>query len=174
MPVSGFTPRFDVQQAPARTPAPAWTRVAVMQGLYFLFTGLWPLLDIVTFQLVTGPKIDLWLVKTVGLLVAMIGAALTAAGLRRRLSAEIVALALGSAFALLVIDVRYALARRISAIYWVDALIEIGIIAAWVLPAVLRWAHGPAKRPAVSTTTSASAAGGNGRPHALSRADDLQ
>src|SRR5437879_6174180 len=32
------------------------------QGLYFLLTGLWQLLSISSFQAVTGPKHDLWLV----------------------------------------------------------------------------------------------------------------
>jgi hypothetical protein len=34
-------------------------------------TGLWPLVSIGTFQQVTGPKTDLWLVKTVGVLIAV-------------------------------------------------------------------------------------------------------
>jgi hypothetical protein len=56
--------------------------VALVQGLYFLMTGLWPLVSIGTFQQVTGPKINLWLVNTVGVLVAVIGAALILAGVR--------------------------------------------------------------------------------------------
>ena len=35
-------------------------------------TGIWPLLDIESFQDVTGSKTDLWLVRTVGVLVAVI------------------------------------------------------------------------------------------------------
>jgi hypothetical protein len=46
--------------------------VALVQGLYFLMTGLWPLVSIGTFQHVTGPKIDLWLVNTVGVLVEVV------------------------------------------------------------------------------------------------------
>ncbi len=36
------------------------------QGLYYTVSGLWPLISLRTFTLVTGPKVDLWLVKTVG------------------------------------------------------------------------------------------------------------
>ena len=53
-------------------------RLPVVQGVYFLLTGVWPLLSIRTFEAVTGPKVDRWLVKTVGLLVAVIGASLLA------------------------------------------------------------------------------------------------
>jgi hypothetical protein len=58
--------------------------VALIQGTYFFMTGVWPLVSIDTFQRVTGPKVDLWLVNTVGVLVAVIGAALILAGVRGR------------------------------------------------------------------------------------------
>jgi hypothetical protein len=43
--------------------------VALAQGAYYLLTGVWPLLSLRTFELVTGPKTDDWLVRTVGVLV---------------------------------------------------------------------------------------------------------
>lgn len=51
-------------------------KVALVQGIYFLITGIWPLLSMKTFLLITGPKTDLWLVKTFGLILAVIGAVL--------------------------------------------------------------------------------------------------
>jgi len=36
-----------------------------LQGLYWLVTGLWGLIDVHSFMKVTGPKTDIWLVKTV-------------------------------------------------------------------------------------------------------------
>ena len=57
-------------------------KLAVIQGVFYLATGIWPLLDIVRFQLVTGPKTDLWLVRTVGVLVTVVGAVLLLAGRR--------------------------------------------------------------------------------------------
>jgi hypothetical protein len=44
---------------------------AVVQGIYFLATGVWPLLSMRTFLAVTGLKTDLWLVKKVGLILAI-------------------------------------------------------------------------------------------------------
>jgi FtsH-binding integral membrane protein len=100
----------------------------VGQGLYFALTGVWALVSIRTFMAVTGPKTDVWLVKTVGLLVLVIGAVLTMAGLRRRTTPENVLLAAGSASALTLIDVYYVARRRISPIYLLDAVAEIFLI----------------------------------------------
>jgi hypothetical protein len=106
-------------------------KLALAQGLFYLATGVWPLIDIVSFQLVTGPKIDLWLVRTVGVLVSVVGAVLIAASRTRRITPEIVMLAVGSALGLAAIDLRYALAGRISAVYLADAVVEIGLSLAW-------------------------------------------
>src|SRR5215212_885809 len=47
-----------------------------VQAIYYLVTGLWPFVSIRTFEAISGPKRDDWLVKTVGALVSSIGAAL--------------------------------------------------------------------------------------------------
>ena|SRR6185436_13105388 len=83
--------------------------LATAQGLYYLAAGIWPILHIDSFQAVTGAKTDLWLVRTVGLLIAVIGAAVLAARKRPALSPEMFILAAGSALALGTIDVVYAL-----------------------------------------------------------------
>ncbi|HEX6434539.1 MAG TPA: hypothetical protein VFZ87_09860 [Gemmatimonadales bacterium] len=116
-------------------------KLALIQGLFYLATGVWPLLDIVSFQVVTGPKIDLWLVRTVGVLVTVIGAVLVAASRNRRVTAEIVMLAVGSALGLAAIDLRYALAGRISAVYLADAAVEIGLSLMWWIGWRHRHAH---------------------------------
>ncbi len=101
------------------------------QGLYYLLTGLWPLVSIRTFQMVTGPKVDLWLVKTVGVLITVVGAVLTVAGFRRRVTPEIERLAAGSAAGFTGIDTVYVARRRISPIYLADAAAEIGLLVLW-------------------------------------------
>jgi hypothetical protein len=106
-------------------------RVALVQGVYYLVTGLWPIVDIDSFQSVTGPKTDLWLVRTVGVLVTVIGLVLISAARHRRVTAEVLLLGLGSALALTAIDVIYALSGRISVIYLADAAAEIGLAALW-------------------------------------------
>jgi hypothetical protein len=106
-------------------------RIAWIQGLYYLVTGLWPIIHIESFLIVTGPKVDLWLVKTVGVLVAVIGGVLLSASRSRRLTNEIVLLAAGSALGLAIIDVVYA--RHISSVYLADAAAELCLVALWAV-----------------------------------------
>jgi hypothetical protein len=105
---------------------PAW-----IQGVYFLATGVWPLLHMPSFIALTGPKVDLWLVRAVGVLVAVIGAVLILGARRRTVGAELRLLAVGSAAGLAGIDLVYALADRIWDVYLLDALAEVGLILLW-------------------------------------------
>ena len=105
--------------------------VAWVQGTYFLLTGIWPLLSIRTFMLVTGPKTDIWLVKTVGLLVTVIGVILLLWASNGYVPNEGFWLAILSAAALTAIDVVYVAKRVISPIYLVDAVAELLLITAW-------------------------------------------
>ncbi len=118
-------------EASERGVAPA-APAAGLQGIYFLATGLWPLLSRRTFIRATGPKFDFWLVNTVGALVAAIGGALTLAALRRRVTAEIQLLGLGSAAALAAVDVYYYRQGKIPPVYLVDALAELFLILLWL------------------------------------------
>lgn len=106
-------------------------RLPVLQGVYFLATGVWPLVSMRTFEAVTGPKVDRWLVKTVGVLVAVIGASLLADARRPSRGSQV--LGAGSAAALGGVDIVYALRGRISKIYLLDAVLEAGLLARWVV-----------------------------------------
>ncbi|MGH7661110.1 MAG: hypothetical protein ACRENA_09390 [Vulcanimicrobiaceae bacterium] len=48
-------------------------RVLKLQAGYYIATGIWPLLSMRSFEAITGPKTDRWLVRMVGLLAATIG-----------------------------------------------------------------------------------------------------
>ena len=105
--------------------------LAIAQGAYFAATGVWPLLHMRSFEAVTGPKVDKWLVKTVAVLVAVVGGVLIGAAARRKVDAETAALAIGTAAALGAIDVIYVQKRRISPIYLADPVVEGAIVSAW-------------------------------------------
>src|SRR5215213_9774928 len=118
-----------------------------VQGLYFLVTGVWPLVSIETFQLVTGRKTDHlvtgsesdhWLVNTVGVLVISIGATLVIAAYRDRFSPEIVFLGVTAALGLIGIDLFYVARGTIPEVYLVDAVLEVTIVTAWL---VCAWRH---------------------------------
>jgi energy-converting hydrogenase Eha subunit E len=107
--------------------------IALLQGGFYLITGLWPLIDIDSFQRVTGPKTDLWLVRTVGVLVAVIGSVLIYAARNGRVSADITLLAVGCAIGLAAIDITYVLSGTISPVYLGDAVAELGLAGLWGL-----------------------------------------
>ena len=94
------------------------------QGSFYVATGVWPLLSMGSFELVTGPKTDDWLVRMVGLLAAAIGVTLLAAARARRTTPEVRWLAVASALSFAGVDLVYALSGRISAVYLADAAAE--------------------------------------------------
>jgi hypothetical protein len=104
-------------------------RLITFQAVYYLATGLWPLVHLPSFEAVTGPKTDDWLVHMVGLLAAVIGAGLgLAAAHDRHRSPEIVVLAAGAALAFAGIDFWYVLNGTISPLYLADALVEVVLL----------------------------------------------
>jgi hypothetical protein len=107
-------------------------KLALIQGIYYVATGVWPLVDIVSFQMVTGPKTDLWLVRTVGVLVTVIGAVLLLTWRSRRTTPEVMLLATGSALGLAAIDLIYSLSGTIWAVYLADAVAELGLVGLWM------------------------------------------
>jgi hypothetical protein len=124
----------------------AWTVLFWGQGLFYLLTGLWPLVSIETFQMVTGPKTDHlvtgresdhWLVMTAGVLITSIGVCLLTAAYRRSASPEAVVQAIGAAIGLTAIDIIYVSREVIAPIYLLDAGIEIALIAAWLVVLML-------------------------------------
>ena len=128
--------------------------LARVQAAYYIASGLFPLVSMRAFEAITGPKVDRWLVKTVGLLVTVIGGALGLAARRRHFTPEVVLVAAGSAGALAAIDVVYVAKRRISPVYLLDALAELWLLAGWLRhwrqTAVRGTGASGARRPAVS------------------------
>ncbi|MDC0681379.1 hypothetical protein [Sorangium atrum] len=106
--------------------------LAGAQGLFYALAGIWPLVNLRTFEAVTGPKSDRWLVKTTGLLIAVIGTTLVISARRGRIPPEVALLGGGAAAGLGTSALVYALRGRISKIYLVDAAIELGLATAWI------------------------------------------
>jgi hypothetical protein len=107
--------------------------VAILQGSYYVATGLWPLLDMASFEAVAGPKTDDWLVTTVGVLVTVIGTVLLYAGLKAQVDGPIRVLAIASAAGLAGIDFFYAMRGVIWAIYMLDGVGEVVLVVLWLL-----------------------------------------
>lgn len=111
--------------------------VALVQGIYFFVTGVWPLVSMKTFLMITGPKTDLWLVKTVGVILAVIGAVLIVAQVNGQINTPIMILALGSALGLVIVEFIYVAKRVISPVYLGDAFVELILMAWWILSIAL-------------------------------------
>lgn len=105
--------------------------VAAVQGFFYLATGVWPLVHVESFTAVTGPKTDLWLVYTVGVLVAVVGAVLLLAARSGRTTPEVAALAVGAALALTGIDVVFVVRGVIPPVYLADAAAELLLVLWW-------------------------------------------
>jgi hypothetical protein len=100
---------------------------------YFVLTGVWPLLHIRSFMAVTGPKRDIWLVKTLGALVTAIGVILLRSSLTRAARRESELVALATSASLGGCDVYYALKRDVSPVYLLDGAIDLVLAAYWAM-----------------------------------------
>lgn len=107
--------------------------LAFIQGLYYAATGIWPLVDIESFIYVTGPKTDIWLVRTVGVLVLVIGASLLAASGKKAINSPVLVLAIGSCIGFAAIDITYVLNDTISEIYLLDAGGQFLLLILWMI-----------------------------------------
>jgi hypothetical protein len=108
------------------------TVAAWLQAAYYIPFSLWAIVHIESFMAVTGPKIDIWLVKTVALLLTATGIVCAVAAKRKSVSFEVFLLAVLNCIALIIIDVYYPSIGRISPIYYLDALGNAILIAIWV------------------------------------------
>jgi hypothetical protein len=106
--------------------------LSIIQGIYYLITGIWPIVSLTTFYMVTGPKTDGWLVKTVGVLTSLIGLTIILAGAQ---DIKSIAFFLGvtSTAAFLLIDLVFVVRSQISAIYLWDALLQGVLGAGWLI-----------------------------------------
>lgn len=111
-------------------------RLLLAQGGYYLATGLWPLFASHSFQKISGPKIDFWLARAIGLVLGVSGGALLFAARRERLTPETALLGSGVAASLGGVDLVYSLRGRISPVYLLDALLQALFLGKWVWTAV--------------------------------------
>ena len=100
-----------------------------VMSAYYALTGVWPILHMRSFEAITGPKQDRWLVKMVGALALTNGVVLAIGARRERIAAETIALAVCSALAFSAVDVVYAMRGRIRPVYLGDAAAELALAA---------------------------------------------
>jgi len=105
--------------------------VAFSQGVYFLATGMWPLIHMKSFETMTGPKADKWLVRAVGALVGVTGGVLLRAAARNRVTPEVSALGVAASASLGAVDTLYAIRGHSSRLYLADSAVHGAFVAGW-------------------------------------------
>jgi hypothetical protein len=118
---------------------PANHRIRRIQGAYYLATGVWPLIHRRSFEAISGKKRDFWLAETVGAITAAVGLTLTLAGKREDASPEITLLGVGTAAGFAAVDFAHGLKRQISAVYLIDGVLQLAIIAAYAQEVAARY-----------------------------------
>jgi hypothetical protein len=103
------------------------------QGVYTFITAVWPIVDIDSFMRVTGYKTDIWLVKTVSVLLLAFSIGLLASAFSKRLEVSISLLALVASAGLAYVDFYYPANGIISNIYMADGAVEVVFVVAWLI-----------------------------------------
>lgn len=101
------------------------------QACFYAFTGLWPLLHYRSFEKITGPKTDKWLVITVGYLISASAFVFSLAALKPQPPKEVCYFALLDSVLLFGIDTYYVSKKVISRVYLYDAVAEAALFLAW-------------------------------------------
>lgn len=103
-----------------------------VQGVYSLITAVWPIVHIDSFMAVTGPKTDLWLVKTVSVLILAIALFLLVQIKYLLPVVPVAIMAITMSAGLLIIDFYYPAIDRISGIYMADGILQFIFLCTWI------------------------------------------
>jgi hypothetical protein len=103
--------------------------LSIAQGITYVATGAWPLLSMRTFQMVTGPKRDDWLVRTVGGLAVAMGSGMIAG---RDRPATVRPFAVAGAITFIAADVIGVASVRLRPVYLLDAAVQSVFLAGWL------------------------------------------
>ncbi len=107
--------------------------VLLIQTIYYFITALWALIHIRSFMEVTGPKTDVWLVKTVAVLLLAISISLFTSFLLKKINIPVITLAISCCLVLVFIDCYYVWNGTISKIYLLDAVAEGFLLILWAI-----------------------------------------
>jgi Na+/melibiose symporter-like transporter len=108
-------------------------RPHLVQGVYYVILGLWPWLHPESYLWAAGSDLDIGLLQTLGLTLAVIGVSLAVAAARREESWAIHCLALGSIAALLFSNILFLFRDRFAVLYVLDAVLQVILGALWFL-----------------------------------------
>lgn len=118
-----------------------------VQAAYYLITGLWPLAHLRSFEALTGPKPDRFVVESTGMLFVATGATLAGAAVVADHGRPIRVLSVLTPIVSTFVTLRHR--RRVRAVYVADALAQCAL-ATWVAGSDLALTRGRVRRRAGS------------------------
>lgn len=98
--------------------------IPFLQAVYYLLTAVWPLIHIESFMFVTGPKTDIWLVKTVSLLLLPYSLLLVYLTVSPKKNLIIMVAILLCCLSLIIIDLYYYFRKVIKWVYLIDCFFQ--------------------------------------------------
>jgi energy-converting hydrogenase Eha subunit E len=116
--------------------------ILIIQGIYTTITALWAIVDIGSFMKVTGPKNDIWLVKTLSVILLAIGLTFISHSFQHKISLPAITLALSTSLSLAIIDFHYVSEGVISRVYAADGIIQVIFFVFWIYIAAARKQNG--------------------------------
>jgi hypothetical protein len=120
------------QVPPPRIGTRVYLSAIIAQAIYYFILGVWPLVNYDTYQRLTGRgEVDPWQLRLIGMLLAVIGAALLAGAYRGYLTPEMVILGAGSALVLLITHLVAVAQQKASSVYIIDAAAESVFLLWW-------------------------------------------
>ena len=135
---ASFTTGFHHSHTHTRSPTPPnYMRtqplsryLTFIHGAYYLIGGAWPLISLETFEYVTGPKYDDWLVRSVALLLVVAGIILVTQP-KGSIERSAVKLAFGTSLALGCVAMITSAGVWISSVYFLDGTLHLLFAATW-------------------------------------------
>lgn len=91
------------------------------------------LADIGSFMLITGTKTDIWLVKTVSVLLLAVSFYFIAHLIIKTNQLPAIVLTATCCFSLACIDFYYTAMKIISSVYFIDGIVQLILLTAWVI-----------------------------------------
>jgi hypothetical protein len=125
----------DLRQLASRRPE---NPVPFVQGFYYVLIGLTPVLAGGGFRAVRGPDADPWVLRSYGLIVAAVGAALLIESRRRNAVAGTGRPAIAVAVVLAAADVVFVATRTAPSVYLIDAAVQAAFVFWWVRVMLMR------------------------------------
>lgn len=105
--------------------------IPLLQTLYYTITAVWPLLHIHSFVWVTGGKTDIWLVKTVSVLLLPYCFLLLYLTVNQKRNFIIVISVMICCLGLAVVEAYYYFRGVIKWVYLADAVIQLAFLGYW-------------------------------------------